>query len=127
MELNNKIFKLMIRERFLLVYKDVDKEEIKLSTREREILHYLSHCMTAKTIARELSRRHNKTIVSSTVSSIICKQLYFKFHVCCISDLIKKAVLLEMLDFTLPEIPVVLKVEPEVEPENKQLVSKESE
>jgi len=122
-ELLNKLFKLIARERFLRVSGDIEPEEIKLATRQSEVLHYLSHCMSAKSIARQISQRHNKKIAHHTVNSILCKQLYTKFNVYGVSDLIRKAFLLEMIDFDLPPLPVV----PEVEPETEQNIINENE
>ena len=64
---------------------------IRLSPREREILYYLSYNKSAKEIANILSILEKKAISHLTIHSIINKQLYVKFDVMSISELIEKA------------------------------------
>lgn len=74
---------------------------ITLTKRERETLYYLSLNKTPKEIATILSVLENKTIAAATIQSIIDKQLYVKFNIYNISQLIEKANILGL-------IPVIL-------------------
>jgi PAS domain S-box-containing protein len=77
-------------------------ENISLSKREKEILYLLSLNKSPKEIAQIFSNIENKNIASSTINSIICKQLYPKLGVFNISQLIEKANYLKLIPF-LPE------------------------
>lgn len=85
-----------------IVEKKIDSSiKIKLTKREREILYFLSLNKTPKEISVILSGFENKRLASSTISSIIDKQLYIKFGVHNVGQLIEKAHALKLIPFVL--------------------------
>lgn len=76
-------------------------ESTSLSKREGEVLYYLSLNKSRKTIANILSAMDEKSIEPTTVQSIIDKQLYPKFGVANIEDLLEKATILNLIPFWL--------------------------
>lgn len=78
---------------------DGHEAEIKLTKRESEILYFLSLNKSPKEISLILSKIQNKEVSSATVASTINKQLYHKFGVFNISDLIDKANALKLIPF----------------------------
>jgi DNA-binding CsgD family transcriptional regulator len=91
---------------FELIHEDnfaiSEYDKISLSQRESEILCLLSLGKPPKEIARVIGKRENKPLSSATVLSIICKQLYRKFGVYSIGDLLHKARLHKLIPF-LPD------------------------
>lgn len=77
--------------------------KIKLTKRESEVLYFLSLNKSPKEIASIVGILENKHVSPATIQAIIDKQLYFKFKVFSISNLIEKAYLLKLIPF-LPEI-----------------------
>lgn len=77
------------------------KKDIKLTKREREIIYFLSLNKSPKDIATILSVIENKPLAASTISSIIDKQLYPKFNVSSVGQLIEVANTLKLIPFTL--------------------------
>lgn len=77
---------------------DYDKE-ITITKREREILYFLSMGNTPKEIASILSVIEDKAVLYSTISAFINKQLYPKFNVFSINQLVEKATLLKLIPF----------------------------
>jgi|GEM_PF-6864429 len=80
---------------------DIDKN-IKLTKREREVLYFLSLNKSPKDIAMIISMLENKIIRDTTISALINKQLYPKFNVFNIGQLIEKANALKLITF-LPD------------------------
>ncbi|MCC2645577.1 MAG: hypothetical protein K0R94_1355 [Burkholderiales bacterium] len=76
--------------------------DITLTRREKEVLYFLSINKSPKEIANFLSIRDKKSVVANTIQSIINKQLYTKFKVYNVSQLIEKANLLKLIPF-LPD------------------------
>lgn len=74
---------------------------IKLSKREKEVLYCLSLSKSPKEISVILSAKDNKSVTPATIQAIINKQLYLKFDVGSISQLVQKATLLKLIPFTL--------------------------
>jgi PAS domain S-box-containing protein len=70
---------------------------IKLTQREKQILFLLSKNKQPKEIALMLSKKQNKNLSPATIASVICKQLYIKFNVNTISNLLNKATKLSMI------------------------------
>ncbi|MDQ5921899.1 MAG: two-component system, OmpR family, aerobic respiration control sensor histidine kinase ArcB [Pseudomonadota bacterium] len=91
--LNNKLGVKLNNEKF--------NNNINLTKREREILYFLSINKPPKEIATILSVLDSKNISSSTVQSIIDKQLYLKFNVSSTGKLIEVATILKLIPFTL--------------------------
>ena len=82
---------------------DYDKK-IVITKREREILYFLSMGKTPKEIATVLSVLEGKEVSSGTISAFINKQLYPKFEVFNISQLVEKATLLKLIPFLNEEL-----------------------
>ncbi len=82
-------------------FKNQLSQKIKLTKREREILYFLSLNKSPKEIATILSGLENKPLSSATILSIIDKQLYIKFEVFNVSQLIEKANSLKLIPFIL--------------------------
>lgn len=78
-------------------------QQISLTRQESQILYYLSLNKSPREIAAIISKIEKKTISSSTVQSIIIKQLYLKFGVYSISQLMDKATMLNQVPFMLQE------------------------
>jgi hypothetical protein len=76
-------------------------DEIILTRRESEILYYLSLNKSIKDIAAIASILDNKEVTASTINAIIDKQLYKKFGVDNIEQLVEKANALNMILFQL--------------------------
>ncbi|MCC2624175.1 MAG: hypothetical protein K0R14_48 [Burkholderiales bacterium] len=74
-------------------------EEIILTRRESEILYYLSQNKSIKDIAAIASILDNKEVTARTINAIIDKQLYKKFGVDNIEQLVEKADALNMILF----------------------------
>ncbi|MFN8771201.1 MAG: PAS domain-containing protein [Neisseriaceae bacterium] len=72
---------------------------ITLTKREQDILYLLSLNKSPKEIANILSNRENKNIQSDTIRSMISKQLYTKFGVYNVNQLIEKARILNLIPF----------------------------
>jgi len=72
---------------------------IKLTKREEEILYYLSLNKSPKEISTILSSLGDKSIQPSTIQAIIDKQLYVKFNVYSISQLVENAIMLNLIPF----------------------------
>lgn len=95
----NNTFKSVVKKRFITIDPNLavtltkNKKTCKLTKREQDILYYLSLYMSRKEIAQQLN------ISPSTVVSIIAKNLYPKFGVYTVHELIKKAFLLQMINF----------------------------
>lgn len=75
--------------------------EIVLTPREKEVLYYLNLNMTPKEIATVLSITSGKEMKPKSVQAVIDKQLYPKFDVYSVSQLIEKANLLKLTPFLL--------------------------
>ncbi|MCC2624389.1 MAG: hypothetical protein K0R14_262 [Burkholderiales bacterium] len=73
-----------------------------ISKRECEILYYLALNKSPKEIASIFAILDQKSVAAATIQSIIDKQLYVKFNVFNISQLIEKANLLKLIPF-LPD------------------------
>lgn len=74
--------------------------EIVLTKRESEILYYISLNKSPKEIAGILSIIDQKDIASTTIQAIINKQLYPKFGVYNVSQLVERANTLRLIPFT---------------------------
>lgn len=72
-----------------------------LTKREAEVLYYLSLNKSPKEIAAILSLVEQKEITSKTIQSVIDKQLYSKFKVYSISQLIENAKSKKLIPFLL--------------------------
>jgi len=81
-----------------------EKFDIKLTTRDVEILYLLSIGKSPKEIASILSKIYKRNISASTISALINKQLYPKFDVYNVSQLIEKATSLKMIPFMAESI-----------------------
>ena len=77
---------------------------INITTREAEILYLLSLGKSPKEIAVTLSKIYKKTISASTIGALINKQLYPKFDVYNVSQLIEKATTLKMVPFMMENL-----------------------
>lgn len=77
------------------------KEIVPLTKRQREILYYLSLNKSPKEIAQILSIIDKKSVTSTTIQSVIDKQLYPKFNVYSISHLIEQANVRKLIPFLL--------------------------
>ncbi len=77
--------------------KDYNNESIILTKRETEILYLLSLGKSPKDIASILSNIQKKSVSSATIGSMINKQLYRKFDVYNINQLIEKAQLMKKI------------------------------
>ena len=73
--------------------------EIKLTKREKEVLYFLSLGKSPKEIAQTLSTLQNHKVASATIGGLINKQLYPKFNVFNISQLLEKASMLNLIPF----------------------------
>jgi len=82
---------------------DYDKK-IVLTKREREILYFLSMGKTPKEIASLISVIEDRGVSYGTISAFINKQLYPKFNVFSISQLVEKATLLNLIPFLDEEL-----------------------
>jgi PAS domain S-box-containing protein len=82
--------------------KESSNENIIISKRECEILYYLALNKSPKEIASIFAILDQKSVAAATIQSIIDKQLYVKFNVFNISQLIEKANLLKLIPF-LPD------------------------
>ncbi len=82
---------------------DYDKN-IVVTKREKEILYFLSMGKAPKEIASVLSIIDGKNVSSGTVSAFINKQLYPKFEVFNISQLLEKVTLLKLIPFLNEEL-----------------------
>ncbi|MCC2645851.1 MAG: hypothetical protein K0R94_1629 [Burkholderiales bacterium] len=78
------------------------EHNIIISKRECEILYYLALNKSPKEIASIFAVLDGKSVAASTIQSIIDKQLYIKFDVFNISQLIEKANVLRLIPF-LPD------------------------
>lgn len=78
---------------------DTPKPDIKLTERESGILYYLSLNKSPKDVAKIISVLEDKKILDSTVNAIINKQLYKKFDVYNVGQLVEKASVLKLLPF----------------------------
>lgn len=78
------------------------QSNIIISKRECEILYYLALNKSPKEIASIFAVLDQKIVAASTIQSIIDKQLYVKFNVFNISQLIEKANMLRLIPF-LPD------------------------
>lgn len=76
-------------------------EKITLTKREREILYFLSLHKPPKEIALILSSFEDTKIAHATILAIINKQLYPKFKVDNVEQLIEKASILKLIPFLL--------------------------
>ena len=72
-----------------------------LNKREQEILYFISLNKSPKEIASILGVREQKTLAPATIQAIITKQLYVKFGVYSVSNLIEKASFLGLIPFSL--------------------------
>ncbi len=81
-----------------------EKTSINLTTREVEILYFLSIGKSPKEIGLILSKIYKKTISASTIAAFINKQLYPKFDVYNVGQLIEKATALKMIPFMAESI-----------------------
>ncbi|HLX55021.1 MAG TPA: PAS domain-containing protein [Aquella sp.] len=97
-------YKINILNNRLGVKSEVDnsKQNIIISKRECEILYYLALNKSPKEIASIFAILDQKSIAAATIQSIIDKQLYVKFNVFNISQLIEKANMLRLIPF-LPD------------------------
>lgn len=77
-------------------------QNIIISKRECEILYYLALNKSPKEIASIFAILDQKNVAAATIQSIIDKQLYVKFNVFNISQLIEKANILKLIPF-LPD------------------------
>lgn len=80
---------------------DTISEEIILSQRESEILYYLSLDKSIKDIAAVTTILDNRNVSASEINAIINKQLYPKFKVDNIAQLIETATALNLILFQL--------------------------
>lgn len=78
-----------------------DKEAIVLNKREQWILYCLSLNKSPKEIALIIGILEKKEIAPATIQAIITKQLYVKFGVYGVSNLIEKASILKLIPFSL--------------------------
>ncbi|MCC2644821.1 MAG: hypothetical protein K0R94_599 [Burkholderiales bacterium] len=76
-------------------------DEIILNKRESEILYYLSLNKSIKDIAAVATILDNKEVSASEINAIVNKQLYPKFKVDNISQLVDKATALNLILFQL--------------------------
>ena len=83
-------------------YAYLEKKNIKLTKREREILFLMSLNKNHKEIANIISNREGKALAPATVSSVICKSLYIKFEAFSPSELIERVKALNLMPF-LPD------------------------
>jgi PAS domain S-box-containing protein len=74
-------------------------KNIKLTKREREVLYFLSLNRSPKEIAAIISMLQGKEIQDSTINALINKQLYPKFDVFSVGQLIEKANALKLIPF----------------------------
>jgi PAS domain S-box-containing protein len=74
-----------------------EDKKITLTHRERQVLYYMSLNKAPKDIALILTVLENKKIAPATVQAVINKQLYIKFGVYNIGQLIEKATALKLL------------------------------
>ena len=81
----------------------LNSENISLTKRETEILYLLSLGKSPKEIANILSKAQNKSVCASTINAMINKQLYPKFEVYNVNQLIEKAHLMR-------KIPLILNI-----------------
>lgn len=97
-------YKINILNNRLGVKPDTDdlKHNIIISKRECEILYYLALNKSPKEIASIFAILDQKSVAAATIQSIIDKQLYIKFNVFNISQLIEKANVLRLIPF-LPD------------------------
>jgi hypothetical protein len=97
-------YKISILNNRLGVKPDVNdmKQNIIISKRECEILYYLALNKSPKEIASIFAILDQKSVAAATIQSIIDKQLYVKFNVFNISQLIEKANVLRLIPF-LPD------------------------
>jgi PAS domain S-box-containing protein len=77
---------------------DLDKQ-IRLTKREREVLYLLSLNKSPKDMAAIISMLEDKEIQDSTINGLINKQLYKKFEVFNVGQLIEKANALKLIPF----------------------------
>jgi|GEM_PF-1729790 len=77
-------------------------EPIRLTKRESEVLYFLSLNKSPKDIATIITALEEKPVADSTINGLINKQLYPKFKVFNIGQLIEKANVLKLIPF-LPD------------------------
>ena len=75
-----------------------DKQKIELTPREYEVLFLLVLGKSQKEIANILSTIYKKELKPNSVASMISKQIYPKFEIFNLANLIEKAIHLNMID-----------------------------
>lgn len=83
-------------------------KNIKLTTREEQVIYLLAMGKRPKEIAIILGKLENKVISHKTISSIINKKLYIKFDVSSYGQLIDKAISLNLIAFMPPSLAKLL-------------------
>ncbi|SUX53894.1 PAS domain-containing protein [Chromobacterium vaccinii] len=81
----------------------ISRGQIKLSSREREIIYYLSIYKSPKEIARILSVVHDKEVSVRAVQTAISDRLYFKFDVNTTSQLLERAAAHNLVPLRMPK------------------------
>ncbi|HLX53140.1 MAG TPA: PAS domain S-box protein, partial [Aquella sp.] len=76
-------------------------KQIRLTKRELDVLYYLSLNKSPKEIAQIITAIENKQVSDSTINAIINKKLYPKFKVFNISQLVEKAIMLNLIPLLL--------------------------
>lgn len=102
----DNIFHCVNSYKISILYDSIGKKEhkkpikpIRITKRERDVLYYLSMNKCPKDIAKILTIIENKTIAQSTIQSIISKQLYPKFEVYSVSELVDIANIYQLIQF----------------------------
>ncbi|MCC2625247.1 MAG: hypothetical protein K0R14_1120 [Burkholderiales bacterium] len=75
--------------------------QMKLTKREQQILYFLSMNKSPKDIAQIITIMENNPVSDSTINAIINKRLYPKFEVYNISQLVEKAIMLDLIPLLL--------------------------
>jgi hypothetical protein len=76
----------------------INKTKIKLTSREYEVLFLVVLGKSQKEIADILSKVHEKDVKANSIASIISKQIYPKFEVHNLPNLVEEAIRLNMID-----------------------------